>query len=323
MAFLSKEKIKKFEEYLRKMGLKDRSGIDLDNEPSPYLPIKYEDLTAAAFGYSIKLTPLQVLGLYNAVANNGKYMKPQLVKEIRRKGVVVKKNEPEVLINQICSDATLQKVRSLLEGVVTRGTARNIRKAPYKVAGKTGTARIWDEVTRGYIDRYIASFCGYFPADDPKYSCIVVEYKMQGGEVYGSQVAAPVFKEIADKVFATRVDIKSRELKMPDTLSAPLLDFAYRQDVEDVYTGLNVNLIFKGGASDWVSTTRSDDYKRIYVNDMSVKNSKIPDVKGMTAKDAVYLLEKAGLDVVVKGAGWVKEQRNNLENKSVELILSI
>ena len=110
---------------------------------------------------------------------------------------------------------------------------------------------------------------------------------------------------------------------MPDTLSAPLLDFAYRQDVEDVYTGLNVNLIFKGGASDWVSTTRSDDYKRIYVNDMTVKSSKIPDVKGMTAKDAVYLLEKAGLDVVVKGAGWVKEQRNNLENKTVELILSI
>lgn len=323
MAFLSKEKIKKFEEYLRKMGLKDRSGIDLDKEPPPYLPIKYEDLTAAAFGYSIKLTPLQVLGLYNAVANNGKYMKPQLVKEIRRKGVVVKKNEPVVLIDQICSEATLKKVRALLEGVVTRGTARNIRKAPYKVAGKTGTARIWDEATRGYIDRYIASFCGYFPADDPKYSCIVVEYKMQGGEVYGSQVAAPVFKEIADKVFATRVDIKSRELKMPDTLSAPLLDIAFRQDVEDVYTGLNVNLIFKGGASDWVSTTPSDDYKRIYVNDMNVKGSKIPDVKGMTAKDAVYLLEKAGMDVVVKGAGWVKEQRNNMENKTVELILSI
>jgi len=217
----------------------------------------------------------------------------------------------------------LKKVRALLEGVVTRGTARNIRKAPYKVAGKTGTARIWDEATRGYIDRYIASFCGYFPADDPKYSCIVVEYKMQGGEVYGSQVAAPVFKEIADKVFATRVDIKSRELKMPDTLSAPLLDIAFRQDVEDVYTGLNVNLIFKGRASDWVSTTPSDDYKRIYVNDMNVKGSKIPDVKGMTAKDAVYLLEKAGMDVVVKGAGWVKEQRNNMENKTVELILSI
>lgn len=324
MAFLDKVKIKKFEEYLIKMGLKGRSGIDLDNEPEPYLPIKYEDLTAAAFGYSIKLTPLQVLGLYNAVANKGKYMQPQLVKEIRRNGILIKENSPKVLIDQICSEATLKKVQSLLEGVVTRGTARNLSKAPYKVAGKTGTARIWDEASKGYIDRYIASFCGYFPADDPKYSCIVVEYKMQGSEVYGSQVAAPVFKEIADKVYATRVDIKSKELKMPDTLSFPVLNVGYRQDVEDVYKGLNVNYIIKGGTSEWVSATRSDDYRKVYVNDKSVNNnSKIPDVKGMTAKDAVYLLEKAGMDVLITGIGRVNEQKNFIESKTVELTLSL
>ncbi len=324
MAFLDKVKIKQFEQYLVKMGLKQRSGIDLDNEPDPYLPIKYEDLTAAAFGYSIKLTPLQVLGLYNAVANNGKYMKPKLVKEIRRNGVLIKENSPEVLIAQICSEATLKKVRSLLEGVVTRGTARNIRKAPYKVAGKTGTARIWDEATRGYIDRYIASFCGYFPADDPKYSCIVVEYKMQGSEVYGSQVAAPVFKEIADKVYATRVDIKSKEIKMPDTLSAPVVDFGYREDIENIYSGLNINLILKGGATEWVNTSRSDDLKRVYVKDNLVKNNnKIPDVKGMKARDAVYLLEKAGWTVLLKGAGRVIEQKTVLGSKTIELILSV
>lgn len=323
MAFLDKVKIKQFEQYLIKMGLKQRSGIDLDNEPEPYLPIKYEDLTAAAFGYSIKLTPLQVLGLYNAVANNGKYMKPKLVKEIRRNGVLIRENSPEVLIARICSEATLKKVRSLLEGVVTRGTARNISKAPYKVAGKTGTARIWDEATRGYIDRYIASFCGYFPADDPKYSCIVVEYKMQGSEVYGSQVAAPVFKEIADKVYATRVDIKSKVLKMPDTLSAPVVDFGYREDIENIYSGLNINLILKGGSSEWVSTSRSDDLKKVYVKDNLIKNNKIPDVKGMKARDAVYLLEKAGWSVLVKGAGRVVEQKTVFENKTVELILSI
>ncbi len=323
MAFLSREKIKLFENFIRKMGLKQRSGIDLDNEPDPYLPIKIEDLTAAAFGYSIKLTPLQVLGLYNAVANNGKYMQPKLVREIRRNGVLVYKNSPVVLINQICSEGTLKKVQHLLEGVVIRGTARNISKAPYKIAGKTGTARIWDEATVGYIDRYIASFCGYFPADDPKYSCIVVEYKMQGGEVYGSQVAAPVFKEIADKVFATRVDIKTKEIKMPDTLSIPLLPVGYRQDVEDVYTGLNVNLILKGGSSEWVNTARSDDYKTIYEKDVTLPKSRIPDVKGMTAKDAVYVLEKAGLNVLVKGAGRVAGQRFLPEGKTVELILSL
>jgi len=264
-----------------------------------------------------------VLGLYNAVANNGKYMQPKLVKEISKDGIVVYQNSPEVLISRICSETTLKKVQNLLEGVVTRGTATNLSKAPYKVAGKTGTARIWDEATRGYIDRYIASFCGYFPADDPKYSCIVVEYKMQGSEVYGSQVAAPVFKEIADKVYATRVDIKTKELNMPDTLSAPLVLMGYRQDVEQIYSGLNMSLLYKGSGGDWINTERSDDYKRIYANDKVIASAKIPDVKGMTAKDAVFLLEKAGLNVLVEGTGRVVRQTLSPGKNTVELKLSL
>jgi len=302
------------------------TGIDLLHEPAPELleKITREDLVAIAFGYYARLTPLQMLAFYNAVANNGCYMKPKIVKEIRN-GVFVYKNRPEIMIKQICSEGTLKKVKNLLEGVVQRGTARVIRKAPYKIAGKTGTAKIYDVSVGDYVNRYVASFCGYFPADDPKYSCIVVEYNMRGINVYGSDVAAPVFKEIADKVYATRIDIKTKEIKIPDTLSFPEVSVGFRKDVEDIYQGLNMRLFYSGNNQEWVSVTKSADNKTITEKDCykSFSGQKIPNVIGMKAKDAVYILEKAGMKVLVSGAGRVIGQKNLLESKTVELRLSI
>ncbi|HNW69323.1 MAG TPA: penicillin-binding transpeptidase domain-containing protein [Bacteroidales bacterium] len=310
----------KFKKLIKQMGLLNKTGVDLYNETSPDFPVRREDLTAIAFGYSVKLTPLQVLAFYNAVANNGTYMKPKIVKEIRNNSAVYQ-NNPEIMIRQICSESTINKVKKLLEGVVSRGTARVIRKAPYKIAGKTGTARIYDEELKEYVDRYCASFCGYFPADDPKYSCIVVEHNMRGVNVYGSDVAAPVFKEISDKVYATRVDIKTKEIKMPDTLSAPVLLIGYRKDVENIYGGLNLKLIYGGGNSQWVSVTK--DTRRIYEKDKVIKAQRIPDVKGMKAKDAVWMLERAGLKVIVEGTGKVVEQLFTPEKKTVKIKLSL
>jgi cell division protein FtsI (penicillin-binding protein 3) len=315
----------KFQQLLEKMGLTYKSGIDLDYEPKPSIKVSYGDLLGIAFGYALKLTPLQVLCFYNAVANNGKYMCPTFVKEIKRTGITVKKNEPHVLVEKICSDNTLAKMKKLLEGVVIRGTAKNIRNSVYQIAGKTGTAKIYDPSVGSYIKNYVASFAGYFPADNPMYSCIVVEYNMKGTEVYGAQVAAPVFKEISDKVYATRVDIKSIVSSQPTTFVYPSVQTGYRYETEAVYKGLNLQLVTGGNISEWVCITT--DGKKIFENAKVFNQNTIPDVIGMKAKDAVYILETLGLKVIVKGIGKVKTQsvksgEKILNNKVIVLNLS-
>ena len=159
-----------------------------------------------SYGYEVLLTPLKTLTLYNAVANNGRMMKPLFATELRDGGRVVDTFSPEVISSSICSQSTLQKVRKALEGVVEHGTATNIRNANYKIAGKTGTARM--AFNKGGYEQngyrmYQASFAGYFPADKPKYSMVVVLYSepTRSDGIYGAAWAAPVFKEIADKIY--------------------------------------------------------------------------------------------------------------------------
>lgn len=295
-----------FKKILVNMGLTNKSGIDLDNEPQPRIKVSYGDLLGIAFGYALKVTPLQVLCFYNAVANNGKYMSPTFVKEIKRMGMTLKINEPKVLVEKVCSDNTLAKMKKLLEGVVLRGTANNIENSVYQIAGKTGTAKIYDPSVKSYIKNYVASFAGYFPADNPMYSCIVVEYNMRGTEVYGAQVAAPVFKEIADKVYATRSDIKSNEAPLTKDCYYPLVKVGYRYETEAVYKGLNLPLVAAKSTSEWISITSINN--KILEKEKTYTQNNIPDVVGMKAKDAIYLLENLGLKVIAKGIGKVKEQ---------------
>lgn len=315
----------KFQKYLEKFGLTSVTGIDLNNEPTPRVKVTYGDLLGVAFGYALKVTPLQVLCFYNAVANNGIYMKPKFVKEIKRTGSLIKNNAPETVSGKICSDATISKMKKLMEGVVIRGTATNIRNKVYSIAGKTGTAKIYDPKVGGYVKNYVASFAGYFPADDPMYSCIVIEYNMKGTEIYGSQVAAPVFKEISDKVYATRADIKS--LKNQDTLDIkyPSLPMGFRKEAEMIYQGLNISYFRDNNPGDWVSIEA--DGKRMVEASKSFQTDMIPDVTGMKAKDAVYLLELCGLRVIVNGIGKVKSQslkpgQKTYQHQSIEINLS-
>ncbi len=315
----------KFQQLLEKMGLTAKTNIDLDNEPLPHINVSYGDLLGIAFGYALKVTPLQVLAFYNAIANNARYMKPMFVKEIKRTGTTVTKFNPVVLKDQICSEKTLLKIKKLLEGVVIRGTATNIRNSVYKIAGKTGTAKIYDPASKSYLKSYVASFAGYFPADDPKYSCIVVEYNMKGSEVYGAQVAAPVFKEIADKVYATRVDIKSKEDLTPSILSIPQVPVGYRKDIETIYQGLNLKIFPSGSISDWVSISTANN--SIYEKDKAFLSNTVPNVVGLKAKDAIYLLENLGLTVIVKGKGSVitqslKPGERILTNKIIVITLA-
>jgi cell division protein FtsI (penicillin-binding protein 3) len=186
-------------------------GIDLAGEgyPEVHRPGQkiWNPTTVAwmAFGYNVQITPLQTLCLYNAIANGGKMMKPYLVSAISKEGKIIRTIQPTVLREQLCSSATLQQLNNCLQGVCLRGTAAQVFKnTPYPVAGKTGTAQVANR-NQGYnTNIYQASFAGFFPADHPKYTCVVV-IKNKAGAIlhHGSDVAAPVFKEIADRLYST------------------------------------------------------------------------------------------------------------------------
>ena len=256
-------------------------------------------------GYGLEITPLQLLTFYNAVANNGVEVKPRFVTAISDGGRVVKRFGVQVINPRIASPSIIRKVQSLLEGVVLRGTAQNLRNKHFEIAGKTGTAKIAGG--EKYISgAYNASFVGYFPADDPQYSCIVVISRPKHG-YYGSAVAAPVFKEIADKVYATSLAL--HEKMTPDTLkeSFPLaVNAAWYHDLKIIYKDLGIKELGKSMGETWTITT--DRNNKVFFQPKTFTKGLVPNVKGMTAEDAVYLLENRGLSTRVQGRGVVYRQ---------------
>ncbi len=261
-----------------------------------------------AIGYEVALTPLQILTFYNAIANDGRMMKPMFVTEIRQSGRTVHRFSPEVINRAIASTTTINYARSMLEGVVENGTGRNIRNAAYPIAGKTGTAQIAQTRT-GYRGQagisYQASFAGYFPADNPKYSCIVVIENPQGYIYYGSWVAAPVFREIADKVFAARMFFTEPDAREPITASLPTFRNAHFEDMKSVYAAFDVPLARQPEGLFAASTVVNDS---IYFNEKTFIQNLVPDVVGMSLKDALYVMENAGLRVRFAGRGVVRSQ---------------
>jgi cell division protein FtsI (penicillin-binding protein 3) len=299
---------------LRKMSLGKPLGIELPGEGIPKMKNPDDkqnwygtSLPWMSIGYEVTITPLQTLTLYNAVANNGVMVKPHFVSEIREGGTVVKKFEPEVINPSICSPATLTQVRILLEGVVTNGTGSAVKDSTYKVAGKTGTALISDGVT-GYADKkYNASFVGYFPADNPKYSCIVVVNRPEAGKIYGGAVAAPVFKEIADKVYATQLDIHDQEEH--NYFAQKVMPATSKGDYQELYTSLS-SMSYPVRKPSFNPEWAQMDSSRIGIvlEPEMFSPDTVPDLAGFTAKDAVYMTEKAGLSPVILGKGTVCNQ---------------
>jgi cell division protein FtsI (penicillin-binding protein 3) len=260
-----------------------------------------------SIGYEVLVSPLQMLTLYNAVANDGVMVRPTFVKAVQQGGQAIQVFGPEVLDSAICSQSTLIQVRSLLEGVVERGTGSAVKNEIYRVAGKTGTAQVADR-NQGYNKKvYNASFIGYFPAENPKYSCIVVVNRPLKGKIYGGSVAAPVFKEIADKVYATEIGMQGPEKKpataerlVTDTITGSNADLA-RCFATLAYPANRVN-----DSIDWVYTYT--DKSLIHVKPLAFHSDTIPDLKGWSAKDAIYILEKMGLVPTVRGCGRVESQ---------------
>ena len=193
-------------DHFRNFHLDKKVDIELRGEPSPHIKSPGDKGWSAlsvpwmSVGYEVLITPLQMLTFYNAVANGGVMVRPYLVSEVREYGHTIEQFHPEIIDGGICSKETIKKLQTILEGVVQNGTAKNLRDPNYEIAGKTGTAQIADK-KHGYQKVYQSSFAGYFPADDPQYSCIVVINAPSNGVYYGSTVAGPVFKEISDKIF--------------------------------------------------------------------------------------------------------------------------
>jgi len=266
---------KQFVDRINSYGLNKPLGLPIKGEGKPFIPQPGTSgwsgvaLPWMAFGYGVSVTPLQTLTLYNAVANNGVMVKPIFVSEIKEWNKTIKKYNTEIINPKICSDETLRKVHKVLENVVKRGTGSKLYSKDFSMAGKTGTA----QVNYGKPEMYYASsFVGYFPADQPKYSCIVIIHKPDKTiGYYGGDVSGPVFKRIAQKIFT-------------DSPSANHVK--------------NINAKV---------ASQEENYSKYY---KAVENESnlIPNVKGMDGMDAVALLENLGLKVKVIGIGRVKTQ---------------
>lgn len=306
-----------FLDKLHSFGIGEPLGVNLSGEASPRLYKAVDtkkgwsrlSLTQLAIGYEMQCTPLQTLSFYNAIANDGKMVRPQFVQEVRSNGRTTHYAEPIVLREGFVKKETISKARKMMEGVMEKGGTADwvFKNSPYRVGGKTGTC--WLNEGGYQSNRYRASFVGYFPAEQPKYSCIVVVHDPRSGVYYGSAIAAPVFKELADKIYSTELEFHA-PTHLPDSLNVlahhvPVSKSGSRKELSTVFKGLNIPM--KGEVrGEWITTQTGVD--SVSVSDRTVKNGMVPNVVGMGLQDALYLLENHGLKVQVYGYGTVKRQ---------------
>jgi cell division protein FtsI (penicillin-binding protein 3) len=288
-----------FVNHINKYGLNKPLGLSIKGEGTPRVPQPRDknwsnlSLPWMAFGYGVAITPLQTLTFYNAVANNGEMVKPQFVSEIKEWNRTIKKFEKEVINPKVCSLETIKKLKAVMLNVVKKGTASKLYSKDFSMAGKTGTAQV-NYSTNGGADKYYASsFVGYFPAENPKYSCIVVVHKPStaNNNYYGADVAGPVFKKIAQKIFT---------------------DSPSRNEIKNINTKMK---------------NQDKDYDAYFVKLQKQQASIVPDVKGMSGMDAIAIFENLGIKVKVIGIGKVRKQSLQpggvlTKNKTIILELS-
>lgn len=271
-----KDNPKAFTDKMKEFGFNQTLGLDLKGEPASYIPVPGDRnwskiaLPWMAYGYGILVTPLQTLTLYNAVANNGEMVKPHFVKEIRDVNNTLQTFEKEVINPQIVKPEVIKKMQAVMKNVVIRGSGKRLYSPDFSMAGKTGTAQMNYGKAKGGM-YYASSFVGYFPADNPKYSCIVVIHRPTKHSYYGGDVAGPVFKRIAQKIFTdvpSLNEIKDIESPLPKAVKS---------------------------------------YKNYYAN-VKQSGNVMPDVVGLPAMDAVAILENLGLKVQTAGTGKVIRQ---------------
>ena len=317
----------KYVDGLYALGLNKKIGTGIAGEANPVIKhpsAKTKDgrklwsnvsLPWMSIGYEVNVTPMQLLMLYNGIANGGRLMKPQFVTEIRRGNQTIQKYDPIVLNEHIASAESIEKIQTMLEGVTIRGTARRqFQDCVVSVAGKTGTAQYYDKV-QGYayhepgIGRklYNTTFVGYFPADKPRYSCIVMVSRARGAKWAAGGVSAPGFREIAEKVYATRIGIQEDDtINMCEThVTGPILvrhekETQYLNGIAKPYNDFAIN-------GEWVTVERTENGET-HIREAKLDNQIVPNVVGMDITDAIYLLENMGIRTEFQGQGAVKEQ---------------
>jgi cell division protein FtsI (penicillin-binding protein 3) len=309
-----KDNPKEFTDNLYTLHLNEKLGLQIPGEAQPI--VKNPDnrswskltLPQMAYGYEMRITPLQMLTLYNSVANNGKMVAPIFVREIQRLGNTVERFQARVINPKVCSDATLGKMKSMLEGVVLEGTGKNvIKNSIYSVAGKTGTAQLANgNLGYGVKKSYQASFCGYFPADHPKYSMIVVVNNPTAGDYLAAKVAGPVFREIADRVFSNDLQInQNTPIRIVGNTTMPKVKQGNLKALKQAYAQLGVKPLY---ASANAAANGIDTSNGIAFEETKYKTGTVPSVTGMDLSDALYLLGNSGYKVAVRGSGVVTSQ---------------
>ena len=333
---------KRFVDHLCKMGLDQPLGLQIAGEQKPVIRKpgdKWWDgttLTMMSYGYALRLTPLKTLTFYNAVANGGKMVSPLLVKELRQYGQTLRTFGARTMVSSIASRETLEEVREAMRGVVEEGTARRMRSRYYSVGGKTGTAQI-AMGRSGYTDRnggrhYLGTFVGYFPEDDPKYSCLVAvkTYNAPGHRryYYGGTVAGPVFKAIADRVYAKNTAWQKPVSETGDkSAKKPFVKAGRVEQMREV--GYRFDIPYEGRRREkpWKELASIDSAGAVYT-EYDERGGTVPCVVGMGLKDAIYLLERQGMIVSFSGAGTVLSQSVPAGSKArrgqtVSLILGV
>ena len=301
----------RFIDYLDQFGLSKPLGFQIIGEGVPRIKTPQDpswsgiSLPWMSIGYEVELAPIHTLAFYNAVANNGKLIQPIIVKQALRADRVIENYSSKTLNKKICSDETLRQLHKLLEGVVNDGTAKNIKNTNYRIAGKTGTAQ---KLKNGkYVKQYYTSFAGYFPAEAPKYSCIVIIDNPKGFRQYATDVAAPVFKEIADKIYSLDIqmheDFASERNIEPGYF--PVIQAGYQPDLQYVCNRLGIS---NHGVTNYEWVQAQPVQNSIKWKERKQVEGLVPDVNGMTLRDAIYLLENKGLRVKFTGQGRVKSQ---------------
>ena len=317
----------KYVDGLYALGLNKKIGTGIAGEAQPLIKHPFDkdrngnklwsnvSLPWMSIGYEVNVTPMQLITLYNAIANKGKMMKPQFVTEIRRGNQTIEKYNPVVMNEQICPPECIKKLQEMLHGVTVRGTAkRQFADCSFPVAGKTGTAQYCDPI-KGYNYRepglsrhlYNTTFVGYFPADNPKYTCIVVISRARGRFWAAGGVSAPCFRDIAEKVYATRLGVEQDTIGKRNEVNENAPAIVHIDETSQFLNSLNINCPNYTINGEWGVTEKVNEGKT-NIKAADIKEGYVPNVIGMNITDAVYLLESMGISTVFSGQGIVTQQ---------------
>lgn len=311
---LYKDNDEEFLQRLSQLGFDKPMQFNLDIEGAPYFSTKengrYTGISVRqlSIGYEYSISPMRVLTVFNAFANNGKMVKPMFVKETQKNGITVETFEPEILNPLICSEETLEKCKTLLEGVVENGTGKNYVKSDIvNIAGKSGTSQIYLPALGVYSNTlYNTTFVGYFPAEKPKYTCLVWINKPKSHKG-GSSAAGPVLKQIAEQIYTFDYDLHHDEFvvnNMPNTNSLPKASVSFGGFLKNAFTSINIP--YSQSKSSWVKPQVTE--KQVVLQPMHIEKGLMPDVRGMNARDAVFILENYKLNIKINGFGSVTKQ---------------